>query len=113
MKNMSIGLLLIAGICGAVYLPTVLAADRPEKQNPMSHADTMLSPIEINCQITMTDAEGNSEIVAAPRVIAFEGKTATVTVTQDNGESIEIKLVGRLHPKTKPDEMKAQRPNRK
>ena len=31
----------------------------------------------------------------------------------DNGESIEIQLIGRLHHDAKTDEAKAERPNRK
>ena len=34
MKKCLIGLLLIAGICGVVYLPSVFAADTQGKQNP-------------------------------------------------------------------------------
>ncbi|MAI34284.1 MAG: hypothetical protein CMM07_21785 [Rhodopirellula sp.] len=113
MKKCLIGLLLIAGICGVVYLPSVFAADTQGKQNPKSDIATTLSQIEISCQITMTDAAGKSEIVASPKVVAYEGKTATVAITQDNGESIEIQLIGRLHHAAKTDEAKAERPNRK
>ena len=113
MKNTSIGLILIAGICGIVYLPSVFAADKLDKENPKSAAETRLSQIEISCQITMTDAAGKSEIVAAPKVVSVEGKTATVAITQDNGESIEIQLIGRLHNNAKPAGTKKERSNRK
>lgn len=113
MKNSLIGLLLIAGICGVVYLPSVFAADTQGKQNPKSDIETTSSQIEISCQITKTDAAGKSEIVAAPKVVVYEGKTAAVTITQDNGESIEIQLIGRLHHDAKTDEAKAERPTRK
>ena len=113
MKKCLIGLLLIAGICGVVYLPSVFAGDTQGKQNPKSDIATTLSQIEISCQITMTDAAGKSVIVASPKAVAYEGKTATVAITQDNGESIEIQLIGRLHHAAKTDEAKAERPNRK
>ena len=113
MKKCLIGVLLIAGIGGVVYLPSVFAADTQGKQNPKSDIETTSSQIEIRCQITMTDAAGKSEIVASPKVVAYEGKTATVAITQDNGESIEIQLIGRLHHAAKTDEAKAERPNRK
>ena len=113
MKNTSIGLLLIAGICGIVYLPSVFAVDKLDKENPKSDAETRLSQIEISCQITMTDAAGKSEIVAAPKVVSVEGKTATVAITQDNGESIEIQLIGRLHNNAKPTGTKKERSNHK
>ena len=113
MKKCLIGLLLIAGICGVVYLPSVFAADTQGKQNPKSDIETTSSQIEISCQITMTDAAGKSEIVASPKVVAYEGKTATVAITQDNGKSIEIQLIGRLHLDAKTDEAKGTRPTRK
>ena len=113
MTKCLIGVLLIAGIGGVVYLPSVFAADTQGKQNPKSDIETTSSQIEIRCQITMTDAAGKSVIVASPKVVAYEGKTATVAITQDNGESIEIQLIGRLHHDAKTDEAKAERPNRK
>ena len=113
MKKCLIGLLLIAGICGFVYLPSVFAADTQGKQNPKSDIETTSSQIEISCQITMTYSTGKYVIVASPKVVASEGKTATVAITQDNGESIEIHVIGRLHHDAKTDEAKAERPNRK
>ena len=113
MKKCLIGLLLIAGICGVVYLPSVFAADTQGKQNPNSDIETTSSQIEISCQITITDAAGKSQIVAAPKVVSVEGKTATVAITQDNGESIEIQLIGRLHNNAKPAGTKKERSNRK
>lgn len=113
MKKCLIGSLLIAGICGVAYLPSVFAADTQGKQNRKRDVEQTSSQIEIRCQITMTDAAGKSQIVAAPRVVAYEGKTATVAITQDNGESIEIQLIGRLHHDARTDEAKAEHPNRK
>jgi hypothetical protein len=106
-------LLLIAGICGVIYLPSVFAADKLDKQYPRSDIETRLPQIQISCQVTLTDAEGKSEIVATPRVVAVEGKTATVAIAQPNCESIEIQLIGRLHQNAKPDETKKRSSTRK
>ena len=97
-KKVSIACLLLLGVCFAAYLPSVFAADREAKQHEDRNAKSETPQLKMSCQITMTDATGKSEIVASPSVIAFEGQAAVVEITQPNGESIKIQLVGRMLP---------------
>lgn len=97
-KTASIGCLLIAGVCFAAYLPSLLADDRETHQDSVRSAEGEPQQLMMSCEITVTDSTGAPEIVAAPSVLALDGQAATIELTQDNGKSIKIQLIGKILP---------------
>ncbi|MGB0596781.1 MAG: hypothetical protein ACPGLY_08830 [Rubripirellula sp.] len=95
-KAASIGCLLFAGICAATYLPSLLAGDRETRQDSAPAAEADTQQIMMSCEITVTDATGTPEIVAAPTILALDGQAATIEMTQDDGKSIKIQLIGQI-----------------
>lgn len=107
MTKIVCGLLLMIGSLAMLYLSTVFAAEPAAKGNPPAEVAAKSPQIEIKCQITKTDGTGKSQVLACPRVVCHSGKTAIISLTQPNGEALEIQLTGHVLPAAKGDDVPA------
>jgi hypothetical protein len=85
-----LGICLFPILLAAAVMPILFDNEATEKKLSSKQQ------LEIKCKMSIVNAAGNRDVIAAPSVIVIAGQSATISISDEKDRTIEVELTGTI-----------------